>query len=443
MILKIILYAFLSYLLLYIVFQSSKVTKIYIKVLISLFEYGRKRKDNKNRNNKSDLNADDHVIIKNSLILTPDGPKYVETNKNEDKDVISKVKSDVEVVQNTSYIIESCMECFTCGFESIIEDDCLTRLETKRNETWNFMTRSKTIINLKSWDIKVIWIIGIIFRWLILLPMRMIFCFFVMMFCIISTTLAGSLPKCKLTQKLCNKTMMQCSNLLTKVVATEFRFHNTEHRPTRGICVANHTTVLDVVFLTFDNHFSLSGQKYEKGPYGVLRNLVDRVSNHIWFNRAESKDLCDVLKRFKEHVSKEGNPPILIFAEGTCTNNTSVMQFRKGCFEVENVVNPIAVKFDLKFSDAYWNSSRVSVSKYLLMLMTSWGIVCDVWYLPAMIKDNNENVIEFSNRVKTAIAKQAGLDESIWDGLLKRKMPKEEWKENQQKEFANKFNSVK
>jgi len=28
--------------------------------------------------------------------------------------------------------------------------------------------------------------------------------------------------------------------------------------------------------------------------------------------------------------------PILIFPEGTCINNTSVMQFKKGSFEVSN-----------------------------------------------------------------------------------------------------------
>lgn len=51
-----------------------------------------------------------------------------------------------------------------------------------------------------------------------------------------------------------------------------------------------------------------------------------------------------VLQRLKKHVSDPTNPPILIFPEGTCINNTSVMQFKKGSFEVDSVIYPVAIK---------------------------------------------------------------------------------------------------
>lgn len=44
------------------------------------------------------------------------------------------------------------------------------------------------------------------------------------------------------------------------------------------------------------------------------------------------------------HISDPKNPPILIFPEGTCINNTSVMQFKKGSFEVGGVIYPVAIK---------------------------------------------------------------------------------------------------
>lgn len=50
--------------------------------------------------------------------------------------------------------------------------------------------------------------------------------------------------------------------------------------------------------------------------------------------------------------------PILIFPEGTCINNTSVMQFKKGSFEVGGTIYPVAIKYDPKFGDAFWNSSK-------------------------------------------------------------------------------------
>ena len=43
------------------------------------------------------------------------------------------------------------------------------------------------------------------------------------------------------------------------------------------------------------------------------------------------------------------------------------------------------------------------------MMLTSWALVCDVWYLPPMRKLPNENAIAFANRVKALIAKKGGL----------------------------------
>jgi len=75
------------------------------------------------------------------------------------------------------------------------------------------------------------------------------------------------------------------------------------------------------------------------------------------------------------------------------------------------------------------------------MMMTSWAIVCDVWYLPPMYRQDGESAIDFANRVKGVIAKQGGLVDLVWDGQLKRMKPKKEWREIQQVEFANRLKS--
>lgn len=85
------------------------------------------------------------------------------------------------------------------------------------------------------------------------------------------------------------------------------------------------------------------GQRHG-GFLGVLQKALSRASPHIWFERAESKDRHAVAQRLKDHVSDPKNPPILIFPEGTCINNTSVMQFKKGSFEVGGVIYPVAIK---------------------------------------------------------------------------------------------------
>lgn len=78
---------------------------------------------------------------------------------------------------------------------------------------------------------------------------------------------------------------------------------------------------------------------------GILQRALGRASPHIWFERAEAKDRSAVAQRLRQHVSDPKNPPILIFPEGTCINNTSVMQFKKGSFEVGGVIYPVAIKY--------------------------------------------------------------------------------------------------
>jgi 1-acyl-sn-glycerol-3-phosphate acyltransferase len=48
--------------------------------------------------------------------------------------------------------------------------------------------------------------------------------------------------------------------------------------------------------------------------------------------------------RLKEHVEDSSKLPILIFPEGTCINNSAVMQFKKGSFEVGGAIYPVAIK---------------------------------------------------------------------------------------------------
>ncbi len=113
-------------------------------------------------------------------------------------------------------------------------------------------------------------------------------------------------------------------------------------------------------------------------------------------------------------MSDPNKLPILIFPEGTCINNTSVMQFKKGSFEVGGTIYPVAIKYDARFGDAFWNSSEYGMLHYIFMMMTSWAIVCDIWYLPPMQKKDDETSVDFARRVKAEIARRGGLVDLTW-----------------------------
>lgn len=44
-------------------------------------------------------------------------------------------------------------------------------------------------------------------------------------------------------------------------------------------------------------------------------------------------------------------------------------------------------QYDPRFGDAFWNSSKYGMVSYLLRMMSSWAIVCSVWYLPPMCRE--------------------------------------------------------
>lgn len=117
------------------------------------------------------------------------------------------------------------------------------------------------------------------------------------------------------------------------------------------------------------------------------------------------------------------------------------MMFKKGSFEVDCPIYPVAIKYDPRFGDAFWNSSEQSMVQYLLMMMTSWAIVCDVWYLPPMSRREDEDASHLAARVKNEIAKKGGLVELDWDGQLKRQSVKIEWKHLQQKMYSERIRS--
>eukprot|EP00057_Strongylocentrotus_purpuratus_P011727 XP_011666201.1 PREDICTED: glycerol-3-phosphate acyltransferase 3-like [Strongylocentrotus purpuratus] len=111
-----------------------------------------------------------------------------------------------------------------------------------------------------------------------------------------------------------------------------------------GICVANHTSPIDVLILSSDNCYAFIGQKHTKF-LGIIQQAMSWSGmDHIWFERSEMRDRKNVTQTLKEHVEDASKMPMLIFPEGTCINNTSVMMFKKGSFEIGGRIYPAAIK---------------------------------------------------------------------------------------------------
>uniref|UniRef100_A0A0K0DRF9 Glycerol-3-phosphate acyltransferase 4 n=1 Tax=Angiostrongylus cantonensis TaxID=6313 RepID=A0A0K0DRF9_ANGCA len=109
---------------------------------------------------------------------------------------------------------------------------------------------------------------------------------------------------------------------------------------------------------------------------------------------------------------------------------------------VSTKIYPIAMKYDSRFGDPFWNSSSQSWCEYMFRMMTSWAIICNVYYLAPMEKLPDEDATAFASRVKKSIAFRGGLLDLEWDGGLKRARvhPKLVAKQQERKEIVKSHN---
>ncbi|XP_076854906.1 glycerol-3-phosphate acyltransferase 3-like [Brachyhypopomus gauderio] len=323
------------------------------------------------------------------------------------------------------------------GIESIVEDEVTQRFSSEELESWNLLTRTNNNFHYISVRLSTLWGIGVCVRYGILLPLRITLAVIGISWLVIGTTGVGFLPDCRLKDWLSELVHIMCYRICARGLSATIHYHHRENKPQKGgICVANHTSPIDVVILANDGGYAMVGQVHG-GLMGMIQRAMVRACPHIWFERAEMKDRHLVTKRLRDHVSDMNKLPILIFPEGTCINNTSVMMFKKGSFEIGGTIYPVAIKYDPQFGDAFWNSGKYNMVSYLLRMMTSWAIVCNVWYLPPMSQQEGEDAVQFANRVKSAIAHQGGLVDLSWDGGLKRAKVKDTFKQEQQKIYSH------
>ncbi|XP_075989589.1 glycerol-3-phosphate acyltransferase 4 isoform X3 [Anticarsia gemmatalis] len=444
--------------------KSLGVRRLYVNILLKLFEYGRQHIEVAKKEARSDssdeeeeppvpddkppsaiikengsINGTKMTVIERQEILGP-SPELNYKRSSSQERVQNGHRTDQPKGENkVDFHLSHCLDLVKAGMESIIEDQVTSVFEAEELRSWNLLTRTNRQYEFLTWRLTIIWAMGFVVRYFFLLPLRIMIFFIGVIVMVLSTWLLSMIPFDGLRGKLGRISYMTSFRILVRSISLVATFHDEEYAPKgNGFCCANHTSVIDVAILSNKTCFSLIGQRHG-GFLGLLQRALARASPHIWFERSEVKDRHAVARRLKEHISVADNPPILIFPEGTCINNTSVMQFKKGSFEVGGTIYPVAIKYDPRFGEAFWNSSRYGMLHYLLNMMTSWAIVCDVWYLPAMTRHHHESAPDFANRVKAVIARRGGLVDLQWDGQLKRMKAKKEWRELQQEEISKRL----
>ncbi|KAL9244816.1 hypothetical protein vseg_018541 [Gypsophila vaccaria] len=309
-----------------------------------------------------------------------------------------------------------------------IVDDSFTRcFKSNPSEPWNW-----------NFYLFPLWCCGVVARYFVIFPLRVLvltigWIIFISLYIPVHYFLKG---QDKLRKEL-ERSLMEffCSFVVASWTGV-IKYHGP--RPSmrsNQVFVANHTSMIDFVVLEQMTAFAVIMQK-QRGWLGLLQTTILENLGCIWFNRSEEKDRLTVAMKLREHLNGADNNPLLVFPEGTCVNNEYIVMFKKGVFELGCPVCPVAIKYNKIFVDAFWNSRNHSFTMHLLQLMTSWAVVCDVWYLEPQTLRPGETSIQFAERVRDMIAHRAGLKVVPWDGFLKYSRPSTRLTESKQKSFA-------
>lgn len=246
------------------------------------------------------------VITREAKLNAPDLPTA--------ENIMNGISETTNTESNNEldFQLESCFDYIKSGVEAIIEDEVTSRFEAEELKNWNLLTRTNRRYEFISWKLTVMWVYGFFIRYIILLPLRVTICFVGVWYLTFCTAVVGCFPDGETKRKMVRRVLIHCFEFLSSALSTVINYHNLENRPTHGICVANHTSPIDVLMLMCDNCYSLIGQSHG-GFLGILQRALARASPHIWFERAEAKDRLAVARRLRQHVSDSTNPPILIF----------------------------------------------------------------------------------------------------------------------------------
>uniref|UniRef100_A0A8C1GR81 Glycerol-3-phosphate acyltransferase 4 n=1 Tax=Cyprinus carpio TaxID=7962 RepID=A0A8C1GR81_CYPCA len=390
---------------------SFGIRRVYMKSLIKLFEWATLRMERgaKEKNQHLYKPYSNGIIAKEPVSL--------------EQEIQEMRRGSVEPEFDMSDIFYFCRR----GVESIVDDEVTKRFTAEELESWNLLTRSNYNFHHISTRLTALWGMGVLIRYGFLLPLRVTLAFTGVGLLVVLTSIVGLFPNGRMKNYLSDKVHLMCYRICIRALTAIITYHDSENKPKNGgICVANHTSPIDVIILASDGCYAMVGQVHG-GLMGVIQRAMVKACPHIWFERSEVKDRHLVAKRLSDHVADESKLPILIFPEGTCINNTSVMMFKKGSFEIGCTVYPVAIKYDPRFGDAFWNSSKFGMVNYLLHMMSSWAIVCSVWYLPPMSRMVSGEALN-----ETYISNIY----SLLDGGLKRGKVKEVFKEEQQKLYS-------
>lgn len=176
------------------------------------------------------------------------------------------------------------------------------------------------------------------------------------------------------------------------------------------IVVAPHTAFYDSICVILFGPSAVVA-KYETASLPFFGKLID-YAQPIYVCREDPNSRQNTIKEIIERAnSKEDWPQILIFPEGTCTNRTSLIQFKPGAFYPGVPIQPVLVRYPNKIDTVTWTWEGPDALQLLWRTLTQFHTFCEIEFMPVYHPSEEEKRDPklYARNVRNLMAQELGI----------------------------------
>ncbi|XP_058063193.1 lysophosphatidylcholine acyltransferase isoform X2 [Anopheles bellator] len=144
------------------------------------------------------------------------------------------------------------------------------------------------------------------------------------------------------------------------------------------LVVSPHSSFLDAVIIYLTGLSSPLVRNADRN----LGKLID-YAQPIYVCREDAHSRQTTIREIIQRASSpEDWPQILIFPEGTCTNRTSLIQFKPGAFYPGVPIQPVLMRYPNKIDTVTWTWEGPDALQLLWRTLTQFHTFCEIEFLP-------------------------------------------------------------
>jgi len=193
----------------------------------------------------------------------------------------------------------------------------------------------------------------------------------------------------------------------TSINIHDKRIKDKDGKPeTAPIIVSNHSSLMDILFLTTFYDVVPSFVALEWIGEIPFVGYVAKAMQSVFVNPSKGKGITKKIIEHAEQWEVKGIPPIVIFPEGTTSNGKYLIEFKNGAFYPLKPIQPVLIHYKFKYFNPCW--VELNAPQYFTYLLTQWSNAVEITFLPVVrpTEEEKKDVTKYRDRLQEIMARE-------------------------------------